>query len=172
MDLIYAKSTLDLTGGYKLNSMKKIQLGNIYQIHTSKGLGLFQLVNLPKDSRNDVEMIKVAYSLYDTIPHKMDRIFDEGFFFVRFPVKAALRRKIIDLVGFWELYEDFELPKQERTEHYFKEGYWIVSTIEDDKFIEVEKLNDQQKLLSPSGVWNDTYLKERLEEGWRLENWE
>ncbi|MEN5231598.1 hypothetical protein [Sphingobacterium faecium] len=65
----------------------------------------------------------------------------------------------------------FELPKQERTNHYFKEGYWIISNIEDHKFIEVKNLNDKQKLLSPSGIWNDGYLKDRLEEGWRLEKW-
>lgn len=151
--------------------MKKVQIGNIYQIDTNKGLALFQLVNIPVDTRNDVEMIKVSYILFDKVPQLTEDIFKEGYFFVRFPVKAALRRKIIHLVGFLSLPERFELPRKERTAHYFKEGYWIISNREDDKFIEVMNLNDQQILLSPSGVWNDTYLKERLEEGWRLENW-
>lgn len=152
--------------------MKKIQLGNIYQMDTDKGLILFQLVDIPIDTRNDVETTKVSYTLYNTIPEKIDDIFNEGFFFVRFPVKAALRRKIINVVGFFSLGDNFELPKQERTEHFFKDGFWIISNREDGKFIEVEHLDDHQKLLSPSAVWNDTYLKERLEEGWRLENWD
>lgn len=151
--------------------IKKIQIGNIYQMDTDKGIALFQLVNIPVDTRSDVEMIKVSYRLYEEVPQLTEEIFKNGYFFVRFPLKAALRRKIIDIVGFLSLPAGFELPKQERTNHYFKEGYWIISNIEDHKFIEVKTLNDEQKLLSPSAVWNDGYLKDRLEEGWRLENW-
>lgn len=151
--------------------MKKIQLGNIYSIETEKGMGLFQLVNLPEDKRNDVEMIKVSYTLYPDLSPLTDSIFKDGYFFVRFPVKAALRRKLIDVVGLVALPIDFEIPEQERTEHYFEEGSWIVSNKKEGTFIQVKELTEEQLKLSPSGVWTDVYLKERLEEGWRLENW-
>ena len=35
----------------------------------------------------------------------------------------------------------------------------------------VEKLSQEQKQLSPIGIYNDTSLKEMLERGWNLENW-
>lgn len=151
--------------------MKKIELGNVYKLNTSKGAALLQLINLPEDKRNDVEMIKVSYNLFDSITEISDAIFDNGYFFIKFPVKAALRKKIIELVGFINLPDDFQAPYRFRTPHYFKNNHWIISNNIDDSFIEVEQLSNEQMLLSPDSTWNDTYLKERLEEGWRLENW-
>ncbi|MNL32243.1 hypothetical protein D3C87_1540820 [compost metagenome] len=60
--------------------IKKIQIGNIYQFDTDNGLALFQLVNIPVDTRNDVEMIKVSYRLYDKISQLTEEIFENGFF--------------------------------------------------------------------------------------------
>ncbi len=116
-------------------------------------------------------MIKVSYALFDFTPEITAAIFDKGFFFVKFPVKAAWRKKIIESVGFLNLPVDFQTPTHFRTPHYFKKDHWIISNEIDDSFIEVEQLSDEQKSLSPDSVWNDTYLKERLEEGWRLANW-
>ena len=73
--------------------MSKIKLGDIYMLDTKKGVALFQLVNLPDDKTNDVEMIKVSYELFEVIPFIDDEIFSKGSFFVKFPVKAALKKK-------------------------------------------------------------------------------
>ncbi len=156
---------------YILIKMKKVQLGNVYSLTTDKGVALFQLVNLPEDKRNDVEMIKVSYTLFDKLPPLSNAIFEDGFFYIRFPAKTALRRKIINLIGYISLPDCFEIPLYERAGHYFKKNYWIISNRKDNSFIEVKDLDEEHVKLSPSGVWNDTYLKERLEEGWRLENW-
>lgn len=64
--------------------IKKIQIGNIYQLDTDNCLALFQLVNIPVDTRNDVEMIKVSYRLYDKIPQLTEEIFENSFFLLGF----------------------------------------------------------------------------------------
>ncbi|WP_156350813.1 hypothetical protein [Psychrobacillus sp. FJAT-21963] len=35
----------------------------------------------------------------------------------------------------------------------------------------VERMTEEQKQLSPWGIWNDTLLKQRLAEGWTLDRW-
>lgn len=151
--------------------MKKFELGNIYSIQTNKGLGLFQLVNIPEDKRNEVEMIRVSYNLYSKIPQDLENIFVSDFFYICFPVNAALKKNLIDLVGHIDLGENYKIPRYYRTVHYLKRDEWIIIDKENDTITPVKTLTDEQLKLSGNSVWNDTYLKERLEEGWRLENW-
>ena len=154
-----------------MKKLKRFEIGNIYSIETRKGLGLFQLVNIPEDKRMDVEMIRVSYHLYAQIPEDLEGIFVKDFFYVRFPVKAALRRKLIDLAGYVDLEKEFAIPDFFREVDFFNTDHWIISNIKDNTFKQVETLTPEELLYSPEGVWNDTYLKERLEEGWRLEKW-
>ncbi|RKT01778.1 hypothetical protein [Chryseobacterium defluvii] len=151
--------------------MKSFELGNLYTIDTNKGLGLFQLVNIPEDKKNEVEMIRVSYHLFPDIPKDIDEVFSDDFFYVCFPVKAALRKKVINLVGHQDLPENFSIPRFYRIEHYFNKGEWIIVDNKSENIEQVKSLSDDQLKLSPDGVWTDLYLKDRLEEGWRLENW-
>lgn len=151
--------------------MKKVQVGNIYKIDTQKGFALMQLVKIPEDTRNDIELVKVGYHLFDSLPEMNDTIFQDGYFFVRFPVKVALRRKIIELVGEPTDAKIIEVPNYFRKPHIFKQDFWMIVDRKNDSFIEVQNLSSEQLKLSPSGMWTDLLLIERLENGWRLENW-
>lgn len=151
--------------------MKKVQVGNIYKIDTQKGFALMQLVKMPEDIRNDIELVKIGYHLFDSLPEMNDTIFREGYFFVHFPVKVALRRKIIELVDGLNDPETIEVPNYFRSPHYFKTDFWMIIDEKNDSFIEVQNLSDEQLKLSPSGMWTDLLIIERLENGWRLENW-
>lgn len=151
---------------------KKIELGDVFEMKTDKGNNIYiQCVEIPDDIRNEVELIKIFYDLHQNQPSEINSIIDGDFFYNRFPLKAALRKKIVTKIGNSPLSNDFESPKYYRTENDFGEGWQIVNakTWYRDT---VSTLSDEQKKLSPWGSMNDTLIIERLESGWRLENWE
>jgi hypothetical protein len=150
---------------------KKIEVGDIFEMATPKGMKIYlQCVEIPVDIINNVELIKVFYKLYKTTPEKINSIVEGGYFFNRFPLKAAYRKKIVEKVGNVSLPIDFEVPLFYRTENDFGEGWQIVNA-KTWKRETVIELSDEQKKLSPWGGMNDTLIIELLERGWTLENW-
>ena len=148
----------------------KIELGDIFELENNDYTIYFQCVENPIDTRNEIELIKVFYGLY------RDKILDleifkslDDFFFIRFPLKAALKRKIIKKVGSTSL-ENFEVPKYYRTTNFTGDAWQIVDakTLKRETVIE---LSEEQKRLSPWGMMNDTLIIELLEKGWKLETW-
>jgi len=94
-------------------------------------------------------------------------------FMIFFPLKAAVRRKIVKKVGCLSLPPNFRKPKFMRTKHTIRgefRGWHIVNTDTWQAQL-VANLSEDQKKLSPWGVWNDTLLIQRLEDGWNLEDW-
>lgn len=139
---------------------------------TDKGNNIYiQCVEIPEDIRNEVELIKIFYDLHQNQPNEINSIINGDFFYNRFSLKAALRRKIVSKIGNSPLSADFESPKYYRTENDFGKGWQIVNakTWYRDT---VSVLSDEQKKLSPWGSMNDTLIIELLESGWKLENWE
>lgn len=101
--------------------MKKVQVGNIYKIDTQKVFALMQLVKMPEDIQNDIELVKIGYHLFDSLPEMNDTIFRDGYFFVQFPVKVALRRKLeLPLVTF-----------SRYAQQHFLVDHWITSYVSD-----------------------------------------
>lgn len=148
---------------------KKIELGDVFAIETSKGIGHLQYVEGPKG--DDVELIRVFYNLHGStdLPN-INLKTAGGYFFVRFPLKASLRKKIIRFVEHIDLPKNFQPPIFFRTVNPFGDGWQIVNS-ETLKRETVLHLTDEHKKLSPWGGMNDTLIKELLEKGWRLENW-
>lgn len=150
---------------------KKIELGDIFEMLTSNGKKIYlQCVELPVDIKNDVEMVKIFYNLYDERPSDLSSIVEGDYFFNRFVVKAANRKKIIEKIGNVVLPENFETPKYYRTTNLADDAWQIV----DAKTLKretVTDLSEEQKKLSPWGMMNDTLIIELLERGWKLENW-
>lgn len=151
--------------------MKKIQLGDIYSILTNKGHGFLQLVKLPDNERNDIELVRVSYDLRTKIPDDIERIFLKDFFYIQFPVKEALKKGLIEFIKYTNLSNEFTVPRYFRTEHYLNPAEWLIIDKKANEVKHFKSLTEDQLKLSPNSVWNDTYLKERLEEGWKLENW-
>lgn len=153
--------------------MKRIQVGDLFEIETPKGRGYFQYVYL--NPKTDIELISVLPGLYSEEPQKIeDLVQKKEAFFVHFPARAAYRRKIIRLIGHYELPSELEVPpKQMRTTHVIKGEFicWHIVDYETWQRIPVKELSSEQKKLSPWGVWNDTLLIERMMEGWTLEKW-
>ena len=150
---------------------KKIELGDIFTLRTNKGFACIQCVEIPDDTRNEIELIKVYYNLHLENLIDIENVIQGDFFFIRFPLKAAFRRKIVQKIGTSNLPSDFRAPMFFRTENIFGEGWNIVNS--KTLFREtVFKLSEDQKKLSPWGIMNDTKIIELLENNWKLEIWE
>jgi hypothetical protein len=151
--------------------MAKIELGDLFEIETAKGKSYLQY-----GSRNDdgIELIRVLRGLYSVRPKSFKELVNEKEqYLVHFPLAAAYRKKLICLVNNFPLPKDFAIPQFMRTT-YVRQGEflgWHIVNIETLQRQFVKELSVSQKQLSPWGVWNDTLLKEKLEEGWSLENW-
>mgnify|MGYP001801627538 CR=1 FL=1 len=145
-----------------------MDIGNIYNIKTSKGLGFLQLIKIP-DSNNHVELTRVFYELRDSVPENLNDIAFGDFFLLEFPIKAGIQQNVLQFVGNVDLPEGFVFPTFFRSENLFGPGWRIINVNGGQKV--VEELNEQELRYSPYGVWNAPLLIENLENGWRLENW-
>jgi hypothetical protein len=108
---------------------------------------------------------------YDLYPEKPDltKIVSGDYFFLEFPVKAAVRKDILHYIGNVPLPKNLNFPRFFRSENIFGKGWRIIDSHGGQKM--VEELTDEQKGLSPWGTWNDTLLIDNLEKGWRLDKW-
>ena len=149
---------------------KRIKLGDIFEIKTSKGLVYIQYVH--KNNLN-LEMIKVYDGIFNQGPENLEYLkVGKERFFVHFPLLAAYKQGIVEFVCNQGI-GDFKMPQYMRTPHKIRDeflGWHIVNTESMQRSL-VTSLSEDQRKLSPWGVWNDTLLKERLESGWSLENW-
>ena len=151
--------------------MSKIELGDIFEIKTSKGKAYFQCVKIDKVKG---DLINVFNKLYDERPSSIEKVTNVlDHYFIGFPLSAAYKRKLVEKVGNISLPNDFELPAYARDKHVIRGEFlgWHIVDVNTLKRQFVEKLSIEQKNLSPWGIWNDTLLKEQLERGWNLENW-
>lgn len=153
--------------------MKKVQIGDLFAIETPKGKGYFQYVYL--NSQDDIELIRVLPGLYAEEPQNMEGLVSQKeVFFVQFPVRAAYRRKIIRLIGHYEVLPGIEVPpKRMRTTHVIRGEFicWHIVDYETLQRVSAKELTEEQKKLSPWGIWNDTLLIEKMVEGWTPEKW-
>jgi hypothetical protein len=148
----------------------KLELGDILELETGKGLAYIQCVEIPADKRNEIELIKVYYDLHEVRPTDLSDITAGEFFFIRFPLKSAKNKKIVNPIGNILLSSDFEPPLLFRTTNPFGEGWQIVNS-KTWKRENVTNLTKEQIQLSPWGTMNDTLIKELLERKWTLEKW-
>jgi hypothetical protein len=150
--------------------MDNIKIGDIFEINTSKGKAYLHYVY--KDPTIG-ELVRVLPGLYAKKPDDMDKLaVSEERYLIFFPLLAAFNREIVDYAGHYDL-KDFTKPEYMRTGHMVRGaflGWYIVNTSNWHRQL-VKELTPEQKKLSPWGVWNDTLLIERLEQGWVLNEW-
>lgn len=151
--------------------MSKVELGDIFELTTEKGNKIyFQCVEVPFDTKNEVELIKVFYNLWSDTPTELKSIIKSDYFLNRFPLKSAMRKKIVTKIGNYAIPEYFEVPRYYRTINFTGDAWQIV----DSKTLKretVSKLSEEHRKLSPWGMMNDTLIIELLEQGWKLETW-
>jgi hypothetical protein len=153
--------------------MDKIEIGDVFQIETSKGNGYFQYVDTDD---NIGELIKVFPGVFKDIPtvEELAEFSNSDLtYYVFFPLKAAASKGIVTSVARVPMPKNFKKPKFMRSKLMVKGeflGWHIVDTDTLHRKL-VTDLSKDQKQLSPWGTWNDTLLKERMEDKWTPAKW-
>lgn len=150
--------------------MVKIKIGDIFEINTPKGKAYLHYVYKDKTIG---DLIRVLPGLFLERPTNFEMLVGlKECYMIYFPLTFAYKQKIVDLVGNVSI-NNFTKPKFMRTEHIINGqflGWHIIDTDTWQRQL-VTVLTSEQKKLSPWGIWNDTLLIERLEQGWSLDNW-
>lgn len=150
--------------------MSKIKIGDVFEINTPKGKAYLHYVD--KDGSMG-DLIRVLQGLYSERPTNFDKITSsKERYVIFFPLSAAVKQKIVVLVGQYSV-ERFEKPKYMRCEHTVRGEFlgWHIIDMKTWKRQLVKNLTQEQIMLSPWGIWNDTLLIEKLVDNWSLDKW-
>lgn len=94
-------------------------------------------------------------------------------FLIFFPLEMAVKKGVVRPLGSAKIPGDFEKPKFMRSKYTVRGefcGWHIVDTETWVRHL-VKSLSEDERNLSPWGVWNSELLISRLSEGWSLEKW-
>lgn len=150
--------------------MRKIKLGDIFEINTPKGKAYLHYIYKDKITG---DLIRVLPDIYAERPASFDELASsKERFMVFFPLSAAMKLKIVIQVGHYST-DNFGRPRYMRAEHIIRGEFlgWHIIDTETWQRQLVKTLTPEQKKLSPWGIWNDTLLIENLMNDWNLENW-
>ena len=150
--------------------MKRVKLGDVFEISTSKGKAYLHYIYQDKDL---IELIRVLPGLYSSVPENLDQIVESNEkFMVSFPLTAAYKRHLVEKVGHYPA-TNFTRPQYMRTEFIVGREMkgWHIVNVDTLQRQSVQKLTPEQMRLSPWGIWNDTFLIENLEKDWNLDKW-
>ncbi|PIC62581.1 hypothetical protein CSV79_16305 [Sporosarcina sp. P13] len=152
--------------------MALLKIGDVFGIETSNGIAYFQYVHKNEEIGS---LIRILPNLNQDNKDEFNKLVEQKeLYLIHFPLGDALRQKIVSKMGNYPIPKEFVLPKKFRVKHIIKGEFicWHIVDYDNWQRERVEKLNDEQKQLSPWGTWNDTFLKERLVEGWTLDKWD
>lgn len=149
--------------------MARVRIGDIIEIPTRIGLFYAQYTH---DDPDYGELIQVTKNSFGKRPRNLEEILDKRIgIIIFFPLNAAVHRKIFDVIGNLPIpshrsrFPVFRCPGGTDKEGNVKQWkFWDGRHLWPE--IWLTQLTDKQKKLPIEGVWNDTLLIERLEEGW------
>jgi hypothetical protein len=154
-------------------ALPKIKCGDVFEIKTSKGYGYFQCVK--EAPATDVEIIRIFPGVYTNEGEaNLNRLVGEKeLYFIQFPLKYAVKKKCVRLVGNFSVSNAVIAPRYYRSMHKIGTDFvcWQIVDSQTLQRRSVDVLSNEEKKLSPWGAWNDTLLAERIAEGWCLEQW-
>ena len=149
----------------------KLNPGDIYKIETKIGYGFLQYI---ETSKNKLQYVRVLDFLSNDGVIEQEAVDLPERWNIEFPLKSARYKKIVELVGNYQIPKNYKVAEYARTKHIIRDDFlgWHIVNRSTLKRTLKEKLTKDEKKLSPYGIFNDTLIKEYLEENWRLENWE
>ncbi|MFM1652568.1 hypothetical protein ACI7RC_10780 [Brevibacillus sp. B_LB10_24] len=151
--------------------MKSPKVGDVFEIATTKGKAFFQYVLNKPDTG---QLIRILPGLYNDTNNLEELVKGNELFFVYFPLKAAYKQGILKHLGNYDVPKSFKPPRYMRSKSVDKDGNlikWHIVDTETWHREPVSELSNDQKKLSPWGIWNDSLLIERLSNGWNLDKW-
>ncbi len=148
----------------------KLVKGDVFSIEIKNGVGFLQFV---QTTQFKIDYIRVLDFISDSKKITQHDIDMPERWCTEFPLKAAIKKKIVEKVGNFSIPDSFIVPRYARTKHLIRGEFigWYLVNRNTRKLTFVEKLNSYQMTLSPSGIMNDTLIKEWLESDWKLSEW-
>ncbi len=151
----------------------RLKLGDIFEIKTNRGYGYFQCVSTDKFKG---ELIKVFNLVFESKIKSVETLFsnvNDDDYYIGFPLKYAIKKKVVEYVDNVSLSNDFVLPRYTRSKHIIRGEFlgWHIKDNTTNIMTLVKELSKEQLKFSPDGIVNDTYLIDRLDENWKLEDW-
>lgn len=146
-----------------------IRPGDIFLIKTSIGNSYLHYIN---DTPNMSSLCRVIYKLEseDNIETQIECIKEN--FSIHFPIKSALKKRIIFLKGNAPLPKNFQEPLKFRTIE-VRNNQKLLHLV--DRYTwkrnQVDTFSNNDLELNPWGIWNDSLLIERIENDWQLVEW-
>jgi|SRR5450830_1436947 len=142
-----------------------IKAGDVFSMQTASGSAYFQFV---KKNPLMGALIRVLPGMYLNEPDLDELVQKETNFWIFFPVGSALKKKIIQRV------KNVVVPLHSKETPVFRTGVVDPSTgrVENWWFWDGEEgrmvgeITEEQRKFPIRGVWNDTLLIQRIEEGW------
>lgn len=150
--------------------MGKVKRGDVFKIKTNIGFGFLQYIDKTIDLTHYVRVldhISKDGKISQNDVNKKEKWCTE------FVLNVAVKRKLVTKVESFKVPNEFRISRFARSRHLLGEKIngWNIVDRNTLKLTFKETLSRDELLLSPHGIMNDTYIKERLEEGWNLENW-
>jgi hypothetical protein len=145
------------------------RIGDVIEVHTSKGLAY---VHYTHKHGQYGALLRVLPNFYRERPKNFSEIVDvEPQFMTFFPLGAACSRRIVHIVGNVPVPERAQIFPTFRTGIPNKEGkvesWWLW---DGEKGWKIGALKPGMERFPLRGIWNDTLLVQRIEEGWRHEH--
>lgn len=149
--------------------MAKLKIGDVVEIATKNGLRYAQYTHKHKQYG---ALLRVLEGTYEVRPEiGSDFVKSKSVFVCFFPLNAAVQKGIVSVVC------NLDVPVEARPFPVFRAGvvdpatrkvgvWWLW---DGEKEWRIGELTPEQRRLSIRGVWNDTFLIERLESGWTPE---
>ena len=150
---------------------KSLIIGDVFRIKTKIGFAFFQYIETDDTGTDYIRILDYISNSEAEI--KQDDINKIEKWHIGFTIKPAIRKKIIEKVGNFEIPPNYKVPEFARTEHNIRGnflGWFIVNRKTLQRELK-EKLNTDELKLSPFGFMNDTLIIEKIEQNWKLENW-
>jgi hypothetical protein len=151
----------------------KVDIGDVVEIPTKLGNAYAQFSNYHSEPPKFGALLRVLPGLFRERPIDFARLIaGKEVFSTFFPLQAAVNRGIVRIVG------REPVPPHARKFPLFRAGninpntgkveqWWLW---DGTKSWKIDKLSDEQLDLPIEGVWNDTMLIQRIEQGWTPRN--
>lgn len=149
--------------------MAGLKIGDVVEIKTRNGLAYAQYTHKHKQYG---ALLRVFSVISDSRPVNFEfLVMDEPRFMCFFPLSAAVKQGIVSVVA------NVAIPLEAKRFPVFRSGIVDPSTgkvanwwlWDGENEWMVGSLTAEQRRLSILGVWNDTFLIERIESGWSPE---
>jgi hypothetical protein len=147
----------------------RIRIGDVVEIATAKGLAYAQCTHQHKQWG---ELLRILPGFFGARPSGFaELVTQREAFVVFFPLKAAVSRKLVSIVGNEQVpLEAQKFPLFRAAGFVDRSGrvreWWLW---DGERSWQIGNLTDEQRRLPIQEVCNDTALKEMIEEGWTPE---